>query len=395
MGAKLVFQDAFFVHEAKQNTTAPQNTLARGGETTGRLRVQKDAQNSHIITSSSSSVKTRKSKKGKKKKKNGKKGKKSNTRTLKVEPLLVGLLVRDLVDRPPMDDVKDLVWRTQDFYEHAFAEDRTFRDSFRSIKLNFVGDYIYTETFGNFNYLLNLTAHVQFKKANFRGGLNEQVIQFMKEKVDFEGFVEECVRQVRSFRTTISATAIIPSNPAIPTTPISPISPIPPIAPTPIAPTAIPPVTSPVAAPVVGPSPTESPAATIMPTSEGFDITLDLSQVPPGSRDAFVSAADRWTEVITGNLEPVTGTTTSSCGNLVPPVVDDLFICATVEPIDGKGGVLGSAGPEFARFVPTTIPYIGAMRFDSADIEDLEADGSFGSVIVSAGSRQKLMFSIK
>ena len=61
--------------------------------------------------------------------------------------------------------------------------------------------------------------------------------------------------------------------------------------------------------------------------------------------------------------------------------IDDVRIDADGEFIDGPGRILGQAGPidlRPARFIPAT----GIMSFDSADLAQMEADGSLVSVIV-------------
>jgi hypothetical protein len=67
-----------------------------------------------------------------------------------------------------------------------------------------------------------------------------------------------------------------------------------------------------------------------------------------------------------------------------------ITIQANVDPIDGVGGILGSAGPTTilspAIFDDTigggntTLPFTGEMTFDSADVASLEADGTFGAL---------------
>jgi hypothetical protein len=58
-----------------------------------------------------------------------------------------------------------------------------------------------------------------------------------------------------------------------------------------------------------------------------------------------------------------------------------LIIYAKVDSIDGPGQVLGSAGPCFVRST-SRLPVIGVMRFDNADLANLEADGRLLSVIM-------------
>jgi hypothetical protein len=66
-----------------------------------------------------------------------------------------------------------------------------------------------------------------------------------------------------------------------------------------------------------------------------------------------------------------------------------ITIQAIVDPIDGVGGILGSAGPTvtFSPFIfddtigggHSSLPIAGEMTFDSADVASLEADGTFGA----------------
>jgi hypothetical protein len=93
-------------------------------------------------------------------------------------------------------------------------------------------------------------------------------------------------------------------------------------------------------------------------------------------KNAFKKAADRWTRVITGDLPSVLVGT---------EVIDDLLIEARGMAIDGPGRVLGQAGPTSLRpanagasaFLPAT----GIMAFDTADLANMEADGTLVDVI--------------
>ncbi len=86
----------------------------------------------------------------------------------------------------------------------------------------------------------------------------------------------------------------------------------------------------------------------------------------------FQHAAARWSQVITGDLPNMTYNGVA---------VDDLLISVRVHSIDGVGGILGQAGPD--AFRPTTyLPYHGTMEFDSADMADMQADGSLYYVIL-------------
>lgn len=87
----------------------------------------------------------------------------------------------------------------------------------------------------------------------------------------------------------------------------------------------------------------------------------------------FQRAASRWSQIIIGDLPDVT---------LNGRVIDDLEIVATAPFIDGPSGTLGEAGPDALRTSGSRLPYTGSMRFDSADLAMMEADGTFEGVIL-------------
>lgn len=120
----------------------------------------------------------------------------------------------------------------------------------------------------------------------------------------------------------------------------------------------------------------------------GYEISVQyLTCVTPVQEAAFANAAARWGAVITGDLADLTvpSIPAGSCGSnspaLVNRAIDDLLIFATIEPIDGPGGVLGSAGPCFIR-TAGGLPLIGRMRFDNADIAALQSNGRLTDVIL-------------
>lgn len=118
----------------------------------------------------------------------------------------------------------------------------------------------------------------------------------------------------------------------------------------------------------------------------GYTLTLCFTTPMTASqRTVFQNAAAKWGTVITGDLADINGTVPSgTCGSGTPTVTlnfDDLVIIAGVEAIDGPGGVLGSAGPCLIRNTGS-LPILGVMRFDAADVANMEANGSFGSVIL-------------
>jgi hypothetical protein len=93
-------------------------------------------------------------------------------------------------------------------------------------------------------------------------------------------------------------------------------------------------------------------------------------------QNAFKAAADRWTQVIVGDLPSV----------LVDgEVIDDVLILADGADIDGPGGILGQAGPTRLRppeaGTAAFLPAKGRMSFDTADLKQMERDRTLNDVI--------------
>ena len=61
--------------------------------------------------------------------------------------------------------------------------------------------------------------------------------------------------------------------------------------------------------------------------------------------------------------------------------VPGIVIFAQVTPIDGAGGILGSAGPCLVRN-GTWLPIVGAMQFDSADMDAMVGGGLLNGVVL-------------
>lgn len=91
---------------------------------------------------------------------------------------------------------------------------------------------------------------------------------------------------------------------------------------------------------------------------------------------AFRDAADRWTKVIVGDLPSVV---------VDGETIDDVLILADGSAIDGTGGVLGQAGPTVLRpasaGAAAMLPAKGVMSFDTADLAQMQTDGTLGDVI--------------
>jgi len=112
----------------------------------------------------------------------------------------------------------------------------------------------------------------------------------------------------------------------------------------------------------------------------GYGITLCYTTTLTASqRAAFDSAAARWQRVITADLADVPfSLAAGGCSSGSPAFnlsVDDLLIFAGIEAIDGVGGLLGAAAPCFVRSGGSSLPFVGFMRFDAADMANLESSG--------------------
>jgi hypothetical protein len=101
-----------------------------------------------------------------------------------------------------------------------------------------------------------------------------------------------------------------------------------------------------------------------------------LGGLNAAQKKAFKKAADRWSKVIVGDLPSVM---------VGGEVIDDLLIEAKGVPIDGVGTILGQAGPTNLRpasaGVNAFLPAKGIMQFDSADLADMESNGTLLDVI--------------
>lgn len=124
--------------------------------------------------------------------------------------------------------------------------------------------------------------------------------------------------------------------------------------------------------------------ATGVPTPFALDVRF-LTSTTPNQRDVFVTAALRWMQIITGDLpDQVVNLGAGSCGQGSPALgetVDDIILFASVTAIDGPGSILGSAGP-CTRRAGSNLTVVGQMRFDEADLANIEASNRLEAVIV-------------
>ena len=105
--------------------------------------------------------------------------------------------------------------------------------------------------------------------------------------------------------------------------------------------------------------------------STAFSITVNFTG-DSSYLHYFTEAAQRWAEIIVGDIPDVNSRTRG--------VIDDLMIDASVGTIDGSGSILGWSRPTAIR--TGGLPYLGEMKFDIADITQMEYYGTFGSVVL-------------
>ena len=129
-----------------------------------------------------------------------------------------------------------------------------------------------------------------------------------------------------------------------------------------------------------------NPAEFTVAAAGAFNIEVRfIGSATPAQQQAFAEAEARWEGLVTGDLQNVQLVAQpADCGPDSPAIdelVDDLIILVTLKAIDGPGDVLASAGPCFVR-LSNELPVLGAMRFDTADLEDVEAAGLLSQVVL-------------
>jgi hypothetical protein len=125
-------------------------------------------------------------------------------------------------------------------------------------------------------------------------------------------------------------------------------------------------------------------------TTGNYNITVRfLGTASPSQQAILTQAAQKWEQVITGDLAPVVSgpVPAGACGIAHPAfneTVDDMLIYIQVVPIDGPGNVLGSAGFCSLRDQfdgDEDMPWLGIMRLDSADVATMETQGRLLPVV--------------
>ena len=125
-----------------------------------------------------------------------------------------------------------------------------------------------------------------------------------------------------------------------------------------------------------------------------FNIDIDLTGVPENDHKFFQQAQAFWETVIVGDKPEerldfswlfwifAISQVFPSCK--IPNRVDDLFICATYEKIDGSFIVPNIVGAAAPLINPKGLPAVGIMFFDGSDIPTFKAQGTeeFGEIIL-------------
>ncbi|HYX91597.1 MAG TPA: hypothetical protein VE782_08545, partial [Myxococcaceae bacterium] len=125
-------------------------------------------------------------------------------------------------------------------------------------------------------------------------------------------------------------------------------------------------------------------AAAVPPSK--YDVTLRyLTATTSRQRLAFERAVARWRKVLIGDVADVAWKLPADYCRVGEPEldekIDDLLVYVVLEPIDGPGGILASAGPCAVRS-SSGLTGVGVMRFDTDDLANLEADGQLDDVIL-------------
>ena len=110
-----------------------------------------------------------------------------------------------------------------------------------------------------------------------------------------------------------------------------------------------------------------------------------LTAATAAQREVFDSAKVKWQRLIYGDVPDVAVTFgAGTCGAGSPVInetIDDIIIFVQLDSIDGPGKVFGQAGPCIIR-TSSYRPAVGVMRFDTADVAGLLANGHFGEVVL-------------
>jgi hypothetical protein len=124
------------------------------------------------------------------------------------------------------------------------------------------------------------------------------------------------------------------------------------------------------------------PFTAVLSSRSGYQIDLRLlSSATEGQWSAFTAAAARIEESVVGALSTVDLTGRRCDGTQLSGAVRGLQIIVRLRTIDGRGGILGRAGPCIVRS-SSGLPAAGLMEFDTADLAQLETGGTLRNTIL-------------
>lgn len=134
--------------------------------------------------------------------------------------------------------------------------------------------------------------------------------------------------------------------------------------------------------PLVITSPAVETSEPISPSLSSFAIALTFSSgVSESVQSIFEQAASSWQDVIVESHPSSVTLTGTLCGYTFPgpTTVEDIQIFIQIIPIDGVGGILGSAGP--CAVDELYMPRFGLIRLDSADVNGMMIQGTLLNVV--------------
>jgi len=126
------------------------------------------------------------------------------------------------------------------------------------------------------------------------------------------------------------------------------------------------------------PQPTVAPVA----SSLRYDITQQLF-MPTQEQEVFLRAGQRWEQIVVGDIPDFPSsslTVEPKQGCTYPDVIDDLYICGVIEPIDGSMGEIGQGRVTFMR-PDTFLPVAGEMVFDADDLDFIKGLGIWDDMV--------------
>jgi hypothetical protein len=124
-------------------------------------------------------------------------------------------------------------------------------------------------------------------------------------------------------------------------------------------------------------------------TDYNIDVRFFGTPMTTDQKALFTTAAARIMGVVTGDVADLTASNLSvsnACGLGGLPTlneqIDDLIIYASVQTIDGVGGILAQAGPcVFRSSISGYLTAVGVMMFDASDLGSMTANGTLQDVI--------------